>query len=193
VEALKPVISGFDNSSPELSDAGMLLSALGKAPIFDNIAQISPWRFQAPISPDMAARLEKRQIDFTGLLAFTREKIKNARDVLVIEGAGGIMTPLDDKRTMIDWMVALNLPILLVTGSYLGAISHGLSAHDVLTGRGLRVKCVVVNESNGCSVGLTDTKAAIQRYIRPDIVLALPRLRETMPEYPAFKYLAGLI
>jgi dethiobiotin synthetase len=193
VQALKPVASGFDSSSLETSDAGVLLTALGIPPIFDNIAPICPWRFRAPLSPDMAARLEKRKVDFDALLTFCNEKIKTASDVLLIEGAGGIMSPLNEGRTMIDWMVALNLPVLLVTGCYLGAISHGLSAHDALTGRGLRVKCVVVNETEGCAAALTDTKATIQRFIRPDVVMALPRLPDAISEYPAFKYLAGII
>jgi len=53
-------------------------------------------------------------------------------DVVLAESAGGIMTPLDDRHTMLDVMERLRWPVILVAGSYLGAISHTLSALEVL-------------------------------------------------------------
>ena len=61
------------------------------------------------------------------------------RDVLLIEGIGGIMVPLDDEHTVLDWMLVLQLPVILVAGSYLGTLSHTLTALDVLRRRGLTV------------------------------------------------------
>ena len=52
--------------------------------------------------------------------------------MLFIEGVGGIMVPLDGARTVLDWMAALEIPLLLVVGGYLGTISHTLTALDVL-------------------------------------------------------------
>ena len=56
VEAFKPVVSGFDAALPGLSDPAVLLAALRRASNLEEIARISPWRFAAPLSPDMAAR-----------------------------------------------------------------------------------------------------------------------------------------
>lgn len=131
VDAFKPVLSGFDPGNVEGSDTGILLGALGKALIQEEFDRITPWRFAAPLSPDMAAAREDRHIDFDALVDFSRAAMQSAETVL-IEGVGGIMVPLDDKYTVLDWMRALDVPIVLVAGSYLGTISHTLSALDVL-------------------------------------------------------------
>ncbi len=71
------------------------------------------------------------------------------RGDLLIEGVGGIMVPLDDRHTVLDWMSALRIPVLLVAGSYLGTISHTLTALHVLAQRNLDIAGVVVSESDG--------------------------------------------
>ena len=68
--------------------------------------------------------------------------------MLFIEGVGGIMVPLEAKRTVLDWMAALNIPLILVVGGYLGAISHTLTALDVIAApRAEDQSTVVVNET----------------------------------------------
>ena len=89
---------------------------------------MSPWRFAAPLAPDMAAAREGRALDFDRPDRVCRHAIDARTDVLLIEGIGGIMVPLDERHTVLDWMVALRLPVLLVAGSYLGTISHTLTA-----------------------------------------------------------------
>jgi dethiobiotin synthetase len=89
-------------------------------------------------------------------------------------------------------MVALALPVLLVAGSYLGTISHTLSAVDVLARRGLRIAALVVSETEGSTVGMEPTVATLRRFVPADIeILALPRLDG--PNRPVFDRLAGLI
>src|ERR1700687_5067716 len=58
VEALKPVVSGFDPDATAISDPSVLLAALGRAPSQTEIERMSPWRFRAPLSPDLAAARE---------------------------------------------------------------------------------------------------------------------------------------
>jgi dethiobiotin synthetase len=196
VAALKPVLSGFAMEEAASSDAGRLLTALGRAITPIEIEGISPWRFVAPLSPDMAARREGRTIDFDALLDFSRARIAASAaatgGTLLIEGVGGVMVPLDDSHTVLDWMAALDLPVLLVAGSYLGTISHTLTALDVLARRGLRVVSVVVSESAGSTVDLDETVETIGRFASEPIV-ALPRLPGTLPDHPAFAHLAGLL
>ena len=62
VDALKPVVSGFDATQIEASDPGVLLAALGRAATPDELDRISPWRFAAPLSPDLAAQAEGRAL-----------------------------------------------------------------------------------------------------------------------------------
>ena len=193
VEALKPVVSGFDPAQAAASDPGVLLAALGRPVTEPELARISPFRFRAPLSPDMAARHEGRVLDFDALLAFSRDAVTACEDVLLIEGVGGIMVPLDDGHTMLDWMAALRLPLLLVAGSYLGTLSHTLSAVDVLNRRALTVSAVVVSETPESRVPLADTVATVARFVAPIPVLALPRLAPGHGEHPVFADLAEVV
>jgi dethiobiotin synthetase len=199
VDALKPVVSGFDEAAPSGSDPAMLLAALGRPAVEAEIAGISPWRFRASLSPDMAAATEDRRVDFDALVDFCRREIAAARGVLFIEGVGGVMVPLDDRHTVLDWMAALRVPVILVTGSYLGTISHTLTALDVLARRNLAVSAVVVSETQGSTVPVEDTLAAIARFashlqgraedMRAIPVIGLPRLADG-DDHPCFAEIA---
>jgi dethiobiotin synthetase len=175
VEAIKPVVSGFDPAQAAASDPGVLLKALGLPVSAPEIERISPWRFRAPLSPDLAARREGRSIDVDKVIAYCQSAIERRRDMLLIEGVGGIMVPLDAERTILDVMMALGLPLILVTGSYLGTISHTLTALDSLFRRDLNVLAIIVSETAGSKVPLGDTVAEISRFAEP--VIGLPRQR----------------
>jgi dethiobiotin synthetase len=193
INALKPIVSGYDSSVVETSDPAVLLQALGRQVSADEIATIAPWRFRAPLSPDTAAAREGRGIDFDELIAFSRASIRAATGMLFIEGVGGIMVPLDAKRTVLDWMAALEIPLLLVVGGYLGAISHTLTALDVLTQRKLKIAAIVVSESERDTVALDDTVSSIARFSDGVEVVGLPRLPGGIVEHPAFAKIAALL
>lgn len=175
VEAIKPVLSGYDPAQAGASDPGILISALGLPFSPESIDRISPWRFRAALSPDLAAKREGRSIDVDAVVAYCQGVIKQRRDILLIEGVGGIMVPLDDHRTILDVMMALRLPLILVAGSYLGTISHTLTALDSLFRRDMNVLATIVNETPGSSVPLEEAVAAIRRFTEP--VIGLPRRR----------------
>jgi dethiobiotin synthetase len=191
VDALKPVVSGFDPREAAGSDPGLLLAALGREANERELARISPWRFAAPVSPHIAAAREGRAIDVAALVAFCRKAVAAAQGTLLIEGVGGIMVPLDERHTVLDWMSELRLPLVLVVGSYLGTLSHTLTALDVLARRNLKVAAVVVNESAGSSVPLDETFASIARFAAPLKVIVLPRLVAGVPEHSAFGEIAA--
>ena len=174
VRALKPVASGFDAEHPEGSDTALLLHAQGLAATPPNLDAVSPWRFAAPLSPDMAAARERRTIPFDALVAHCREAGQSAGTTL-IEGIGGVMVPLDERHTVLDWIAALGAPALLVVGSYLGTLSHGLTAAAALRERGVRLLAVVVSESPEQPVPPEETAAAFARFVAPAPVLVLPR------------------
>lgn len=173
VDAIKPVVSGFDPGQPDASDPGILLQALGFPVTLQNIERISPWRFCAAISPDLAARREGRRIDVDDVVAYCKSAIEDRREILLVEGVGGIMVPLDEQRTILDVMMALQLPLILVVGSYLGTISHTLTALDALFRRDMAVLAIIVSETPGSPVPLDETVAAIARFAEP--VIGLPR------------------
>src|SRR5690606_37045018 len=162
VRALKPVASSFDAAAVAESDTGQLLRAQ-RWPLEDaNIAAVTPWRFAAPLSPDMAAAREGRTVPFDALVDFCRAPPD--ADVVVIEGVGGVMVPLDAEHTVLDWIEAIGAPTLLVVGSYLGALSHALTAALALRSRAIHLLGVVVSESAQQPVDVAETAAVLRRF-----------------------------
>ncbi|HLK82245.1 MAG TPA: dethiobiotin synthase [Xanthobacteraceae bacterium] len=175
VHAIKPVVSGFDPAQIEASDPGVLLSALGLPVTMEEVERISPWRFRAPLSPDTAAAREGRRIDVDQVIACCKSAVAQHRGILLIEGIGGIMVPLDARRTVLDVLTALRLPLILVTGSYLGTISHTLTAIDALLRRDMDLLATIVSETPGSTVPLEDVVSSIANFAEP--VIGLPRGR----------------
>jgi dethiobiotin synthetase len=193
LDVLKPVITGFDPRMAHSSDTGRLLLALGLALTPEHIDAMSPYRLRDPVSPDLAARREGTAIDFATLTAYCRTAIGLHKDALIVEGVGGIMVPLDDRHTVLDWMVEIDLPLILVVGSYVGTLSHTLSALDVLDRNDLNVAAVVVSETADSAASLADTADTIRRFAKAVDVFALPRLPESMLDHPVMGALADLM
>jgi dethiobiotin synthetase len=175
VEAVKPIVSGYDPAQAAASDTGILISAMALPFSPESIDRVSPWRFRAALSPDLAARQEERTIDVDAVVAFCQNAITQRSDILLIEGVGGIMVPLDGHRTILDVMMALQLPLILVTGSYRGAISHTLTALDSLFRRDMNVLATIVSETAGSPLPLDDVVSSIARFTAP--VIGVPRSR----------------
>ncbi len=193
VAAIKPVVSGFDPHDWLESDSAVLLAALGRPVALAEVEHISPWRFEEPLSPHMAARHEGRAIVFQEVVEFCRQSMAGRQGVLLIEGIGGIMVPLDDRRTVLDWMSVLRIPIILVAGTYVGTMSHTLTSLEVLVRRNLDVAAVVVSESEGSAASLEETVATVQRFANSIDVVGIPRFAREDSDHPAFAQLAALM
>jgi dethiobiotin synthetase len=193
VDAIKPVVTGFTPAAVAGSDPGILLTALGRPLVPEEVERIAPWRFEAPVSPDMAAQREGRTLDFNAVVDFSRRAMAAPNDMLLIEGIGGIMVPLDARHTVLDWMTALRAPLVLVVGTYVGTISHTLTALHVLARRNLSTAAVVVSETPGSAAALDDTIATIARFADSIEVIGLPRQAPGADQHPTFARLAGLL
>ncbi len=176
VRALKPVVTGFDSSDAMGSDPALLLDALGLPLDKAHLDRLSPWRFRAPLSPDMAAAREQRAIPFTELVSFCGAS--TGLGMTVIEGIGGVMVPIDAEHTVRDWIAALGSAAVLVTGSYLGAISHTLTALTALKSMQIAVRAIVVSESADQPAPASETARTIQRFADCTPVCVLPRLTD---------------
>jgi dethiobiotin synthetase len=181
VSAFKPVVSGLDPNNHAGSDPGRLLAALGRSG--DDIATISPWRFAAPLAPPMAAALEGQTLPLAPMVEACRNALAAPVDLALVEGVGGLMSPIADDGLGLDLMIALDPPSFLVTGSYLGAISHVLTAHAVMQARGLSVAAIVVSESGGADhPDFMATVGTIARFAADTPVLAMGRGSEDASE-----------
>ena len=174
IAAYKPVASGFDVLNPHISDTGLLLRSLELPLNRKNIERISPWRYAAALAPSMAARLENTCLDLDALLAYSRYVMSGPEDYVVLEGVGGIMTPLTDHKTVLDWIEPLRLQTILVAGTYLGSISHTLTALAVLHQRQIPIHTLIVNESPDSQVGLDQTVHELGPWVQGNL-LAIPR------------------
>jgi dethiobiotin synthetase len=149
-DAFKPVVSGISADGLAESDPGRLLAALGRALTPETLDAMSPWRFSAPLAPPMAAALEGRRLPLGPLAEACRAWLAGSTaDLALVEGVGGLMSPIADRATCLDLLLALDAPVLLVGGAYLGAISHTLTALEVLKSRGRAPLAVVVSEDAG--------------------------------------------
>jgi dethiobiotin synthetase len=144
-DAFKPVLSGFDPARWAESDAGRLLAALGRGEA--DLDAISPLRFAAPLAPPLAARREGVRLEIAALLGRCRAWLAaSPAKFKLLEGAGGLMSPIAENGTALDLPERLALPSILVGGTYLGAVSHLLTALEVLRARKLPVLALAVSE-----------------------------------------------
>ena len=163
--ALKPVMSGYDPARHEESDIAKVDA--GK----------TAWTYAAPLSPDRAAALEGKSIDFAEFVGWCYQQIDASDELLLIEGIGGVMVPLGERHTVRDWIAALQIPAVLVCGTYLGSLSHTLTALAALREVGVVPALIVVNESAKSTVSLEDTLASLRPHVSEIPISTLRRDR----------------
>lgn len=146
VGAFKPACSGAlieTDGRPHWDDVERLRDALGRDVSDD---QLCPQRFLAPLAPPVAARQEERTVDLDaiqrGLNGWRSEC-----DIVIVEGAGGLLCPLTDNQTMADLAARFGFPLLIVARLGLGTINHTLLTVEVARRRGLPLAGILFNES----------------------------------------------
>ncbi len=130
-------------------------------------------RLSAPVSPHLAARLEGVEIrlDDFALPALS------SNEHLVVEGAGGVLVPLNQLDLMADLMARLGLPVILVARSALGTINHSLLSLSELTRRGIEVLGVVMNGPEN-----PENRKAIEHYGNVPVLARIPPVERVSPE-----------
>jgi dethiobiotin synthetase len=135
--AIKPIASGCHRIGTQLvsSDAQELI----KNTNFD-LDLINPWRFELPVSPHIAAAYEGVSLDLIDVVDYCSQFELEGLDTLFIEGAGGLMVPLNQQHTWLDFLRLSKIPVLLVVGMKLGCINHALLTDLVLKTQG--IECI---------------------------------------------------
>lgn len=141
IGVMKPVESGVTNPAHLGPDASLLQWA---ANCHDADSLISPYRLTSPIAPSDAAKIENIFIDFSELTANAQFLVKQ-HDFTIIEGAGGLMTPLTGGLLVADLVRAIGLPLLVVSTAQLGTINHTLLTIFSAQQMGIPVAGFVVN------------------------------------------------
>ena len=147
VGAYKPVCSGAVQDSTRgvrWDDIERLRDALGADWPDDAIC---PQRFLAPLAPPLAARAEGRTVDFDRLVSGAEWWFDHA-DLLIIEGAGGLLAPVTQSQTAAELARAIGYPLIIVARCGLGTINHTLLTIEAARHRGLSIAGVVLNQSH---------------------------------------------
>ncbi|HXJ32442.1 MAG TPA: dethiobiotin synthase [Candidatus Eisenbacteria bacterium] len=132
VGVVKPVETGVEG---EPEDALRLKAAAGDPAPLDDVC---PYRFRAPLAPSVAAAREGTAVDVDRLVALVRRRASEV-EVLLVEGAGGLLVPIVKQTTYLDLAGRLRLPIIIVAANRLGTINHTALTARVADAAGLAV------------------------------------------------------
>ncbi len=159
----KFIQTGCENSSEDI-EAHRRLTGKGLLPE-DEDGTTAPIIFSYPASAQLAARLDGKEIDLS-IVDRSTDKLAARYDRVLIEGAGGLMVPIDDETFTIDYVQSRKLPVVLVTNGVLGSINHTILSLEALAARDIEVAAVVYNRHfDTDEVIADDTRGFIQRYL----------------------------
>lgn len=156
---MKPVAAGVDPAAALNADVAALVAAGNvQAPLAD----VNPFAFAPAIAPHVAAKAAGRAIDLDRIAAAYGALARRA-DLVVVEGAGGALVPLDEQRDMLDIASRLGLPVLLVVGMRLGCLNHALLSAVAIRARGLELVGWVANRIDPAMAAVAESLATLDR------------------------------
>ena len=163
-------------------DIEMHRKLMGIDPLPEDIdGTTAPIIFSYPASAQLAARLDGRDIDIA-LIDRSREILASRYDVVIIEGAGGLMVPFTDDFMSIDYPASRHLPVVLVTNGILGSINHTVLSLEAIKSRGLELPYVIYNRHfDSDQIIAEDTLGFITRYLRRHFPSTRLLLLPTLP------------
>lgn len=140
VAVIKPVQTG--TNSDGLMDIEFIQRVIGTNHPLDNVC---PYRFSLPLAPSVASRLAGEKIDLKKINSAFYNLSSN-HDVVIVEGAGGLLVPITDDYLMSDLARDLGLHLIIVTRPDLGTLSHTLLTTESAKLRGLKILGIVINK-----------------------------------------------
>lgn len=153
--AVKPLETGCD---PDALDAHALADACGQ-PGLATLPGL--YRAVRPLAPHAATMMGEAPLDLDGVLRRTRAAIDGA-DLGLVEGAGGILVPLDADKTIADLVLALAMPALLVARDGLGVLSSTLTAVEAAERRGIQIAAVILAEHGPADISQRTNRAILE-------------------------------
>lgn len=140
----KPVASGSEMTAEGARNSDALALQANSSVVL-SYQEVNPYTFLEPTSPHIVSQLEQRPIALENLSAGLRH-LEPKADWTVVEGAGGWFTPLNEQQTFADWVVAEQLPVILVVGMRLGCINHAVLTAQAVAQSGLPLLGWIAND-----------------------------------------------
>ena len=177
--AIKPVETGCKLKQGELVPEDGLLLRHASAKILE-LDDTSPFRFSIPASPQRAAAMQGSRLRISDIVEHVIS-IQNNHDLVIVEGAGGLLVPIEDGKTMIDLIRELDFQIFLLARTKLGTINHTLLSLEALDRRKIDVLGVILSKQE-IEVGPEETYTAndIRRITKKIPVFELPFINENV-------------
>ena len=126
----------------------------------------SPVIFTYPASAQLAARIDGRDIDVASIDRSV-ETLSGRYDIVLVEGAGGLMVPIADDFFTVDYVASRNLPIIIVTNGILGSINHTVLSLEAIRSRGISLHSLIYNTYfDKDEIIAEDTRGFIDRYLQ---------------------------
>jgi dethiobiotin synthetase len=131
----------------------------------------NPYSFKEAIAPHIAAEKVGVEINIE-VIQQAFNKLRNIADIVIVEGAGGFLVPLDATHSMADLALALNIPVILVVNMKLGCINHSLLTVEAIQARNLTLHGWVANRLDQNMHALSENEATLaQRIQAPKLVI----------------------
>ena len=178
VGVLKPAASGCIRQREGLvSEDAEFLAHCADAP--HPLDVIAPQRFAEPLAPAVAAQRLGVSLDWEAINRSLRLVCANS-DLLIVEGVGGLMVPMDEKHTMLDLARWLRLPAVVVARPNLGTINHTVLTTDALRGAKVKVAGVVINRYPADTPGAAEetNPRAIEKWGKVPVLCIVPEVKE---------------
>ena len=176
VGVYKPLASDCVSDGRDVvsEDAILLWEAAGQPLTLDKVC---PQRFQAPLSPHLAARAEGREVD-ADLVRRGLEVWTGHCDIVVVEGCGGLMSPIDDESYFADLAYEFGYPVVAVVDNRIGAINQALQTTITAScfRDGLDVAGIVINDAQAFE-GDSSRKSNFEQIASRSMVPVLTRVR----------------
>jgi dethiobiotin synthetase len=172
VGVFKPIETGCTEKNGRIipEDTLKLKEAIKSKESFD---LLNTYRFSEPVAPLLAARTHGVNIDFENIKTCFNE-IAGKRDMVLVEGAGGLLVPLNDKETIADLILYLGLPAIIIAPSRLGCINHTLLTLRHAKQLGIKIKGVVLNRPDERVDESQKTNASLLKELGVPIIGELP-------------------
>ena len=177
VAALKPICSGGRD------DARILRNAAGG---FLSLDEVNPWHFRAPLAPLLGGRKEKRRVRLREVVAWV-QRMRKRFAVVVVEGAGGLLSPLGEGFDSRELIVALRAMPVVVCPNRLGAVNQARLAVSALPEELARKACVVLMSPRRAEAASRTNAELLGEFLGRERVQVFPRIalkRRTPPTFP---------
>ncbi|MER2514412.1 MAG: dethiobiotin synthase [Nitrosomonas ureae] len=168
VAGMKPIAAGSENG--KWLDVEQLLAASN---INATRQHINPYAFDPPVSPHIAAQQTGVEIDLT-VIHQAYQKLSSKADIVIVEGAGGFLVPINQRQTGADLAKLLNLPVILVVGMRLGCLNHALLTAQAIRAAGLTLAGWVANCIDPKMLFLDENIATLEQRLGCPLVGVLP-------------------